>query len=153
MPTALRGAATPRARPETARWRARLPEYPRPQLSTRPPPRPAMIEPATRIGWQHRRAGWYLQAMRMAGFGIGVLGVLACQKPVVDEARRSCASCRWELLGVHAQAAAQPTKTGNALITLCPWHSRLYVGYGDYQENTGPIDVTAWDPAKHSFVR
>ncbi len=94
--------------------------------------------------------------MRTAGIRLGVLGVLgtiACQKPAVDEPPRTCARCRWELLGVHAQSAAQPTATGQALITLCPWRGRLYVGYGDYQQNTGPIDVTAWDPATRGFVR
>ncbi|NVB82302.1 MAG: hypothetical protein HOV81_28235, partial [Kofleriaceae bacterium] len=59
----------------------------------------------------------------------------------------------WKLLGAHPGAAAQPTATGKALVTLCPWQHRLYVGYGDYQENSGPIDVTAWDPARGAFTR
>ncbi len=37
-------------------------------------------------------------------------------------------------------------------MTLCPWRGRLYIGYGDYQQNTGPVDVTAWDPARADFV-
>jgi len=28
----------------------------------------------------------------------------------------------------------------------------LYIGYGDYQQNTGPIDVTAWDLVRADFV-
>ncbi len=58
-----------------------------------------------------------------------------------------------KLLGVHSQATAQPTATGKALVTLCPWQGKLYIGYGDYQHNTGPIDVTAWDPARGTFTR
>jgi hypothetical protein len=80
------------------------------------------------------------------------LWLLACQKPDPGEAGRECAGCRWELLGVDPPAAAQPTATGRALVTLFPWRGQLYVGYGDYQENTGPIDLTAWDPAQRSFV-
>jgi len=37
-------------------------------------------------------------------------------------------------------------------MTLCPRRGRLYIGYGDYQSNTGPIDVTAWDPVRADFV-
>jgi hypothetical protein len=37
-------------------------------------------------------------------------------------------------------------------VALAPWRGRLYVGYGDYQANTGPIEVTAWDPAGGTFV-
>jgi len=86
-----------------------------------------------------------------AGVGLLALALAACQQPGVD-AGRECARCRWQLLGVHPQAAAQPTPTGRALVTLFPWHGRLYVGYGDYQANTGPIEVTAWDPARNRFA-
>ncbi|HET7503175.1 MAG TPA: hypothetical protein VFK02_19280, partial [Kofleriaceae bacterium] len=64
-----------------------------------------------------------------------------------------CPGCTWELLGVHGPAAAQPTALGKPLMALCPWHGRLYVGYGDYQDNTGPIEILAWDPARRDFTR
>lgn len=82
---------------------------------------------------------------------VAIVAVLACKhesRPAFE-----CTGCSWKLLGVHAQAAAQPTATGKALVTLCPWQGKLYVGYGDYQQNTGPIDVTAWDPALGAFTR
>lgn len=85
-------------------------------------------------------------------YGLAVIALLACQKPDTGEPRYACASCTWQLLGVHPQASTQPTTTGKALVTLCPWQGRLYVGYGDYQENTGPISVTAWDPARSAFA-
>ncbi len=81
----------------------------------------------------------------------GVVSI-ACQRPAAGELRDGCPGCTWQRLGLHPQAAAQPTATGRALITLCPWRGRLFVGYGDYQENTGPIAVTAWDPARRAFV-
>lgn len=77
---------------------------------------------------------------------------LACQRPTQGELRDGCPGCTWRRLGLHPQAAAQPTATGRALRTLCPWRGRLYIGYGDYQANTGPIAVTAWDPARNAFV-
>lgn len=84
--------------------------------------------------------------------GFAVLGLLACNKPDAGEAGFECPSCSWQLLGVHPQASTQPTATGRALVALCPWRGRLYVGYGDYQENTGPIEVTAWDPVRRGFA-
>jgi len=82
---------------------------------------------------------------------LALLAIVGCKheppSPAVE-----CPTCTWKLLGAHAQAAAQPTATGRALVTLCPWRGKLYVGYGDYQRNTGPIDVTAWDPARGSFT-
>jgi hypothetical protein len=78
------------------------------------------------------------------------VSLLGCQKP--GGAPSECAGC-WELLGVHRPAAAQPTPIGKALVALCPWRGRLYFGYGDYQDNTGPIEILAWEPARRDFVR
>ncbi|HEX8113863.1 MAG TPA: hypothetical protein VF516_39295 [Kofleriaceae bacterium] len=77
---------------------------------------------------------------------------LACQRPAAGEFRDGCPGCTWQRLGLHPQAAAQSTATGRALMTLCPWRGRLYIGYGDYQANTGPTAVTAWDPTRGAFV-
>ncbi|HEU4733420.1 MAG TPA: hypothetical protein VFT22_36255 [Kofleriaceae bacterium] len=81
------------------------------------------------------------------------LVLLGCQKPAPGPIRGECPTCTWELLGVHRPAAAQPTSLGTALMTLCPWRGRLYVGYGDYQDNTGPIEILAWDPGRRGFTR
>jgi hypothetical protein len=91
-------------------------------------------------------------ATRRVCVGLVALVAIACQKPRHREAGSECLDCDWELVGVHPQASAQPTETGNALVTLCPWQGRLYIGYGDYQENTGPIEVTAWDPGQRQFT-
>lgn len=81
------------------------------------------------------------------------LALLACQKPANEANRFECSSCSWQLLGSHPQASTQTTSTGRALLTLHPWRGLLYIGYGDYQQNTGPVDVTAWDPARRAFTR
>jgi hypothetical protein len=91
-----------------------------------------------------QRAGWRV---------IAVLVLLGCQKAGPTPVRSACPTCHWELLGVHRPAAAQPTALGKPLMTLCPWRGRLYVGYGDYEDNTGPIEIMAWDPARRDFTR
>lgn len=58
----------------------------------------------------------------------------------------------FSLLGVHSHAAAQPTADGRVLAALEPWRGRLYIGYGDYGANTGPIHVVAFDPGRGAFT-
>ena len=58
----------------------------------------------------------------------------------------------WSELGTHVWAAAQPTATGRTLGALQGWNGKLYVGYGDYGANTGPIHVMAFDPARAAFT-
>jgi hypothetical protein len=57
----------------------------------------------------------------------------------------------FELVGVNPFAAAQPTAQGRRLHTLAGWRNELYVGYGDYGANTGPIEISAWDPPRRAF--
>ncbi|HXT71591.1 MAG TPA: hypothetical protein VN700_17675 [Vicinamibacterales bacterium] len=51
------------------------------------------------------------------------------------------------LLGRIAAAAAQRTPVGRSIATLVPSHGRLYVGYGDYTADTGPITIVSIDLA------
>jgi len=48
-------------------------------------------------------------------------------------------------------AAAQPTPVGRYLHTLHGWRGELYMGYGDYDENTGPIEISAYNPRRSSY--
>jgi len=48
-------------------------------------------------------------------------------------------------------AAAQPTPVGRYLHTLHGWRGELYMGYGDYDENTGPAPSSAFPPRPSSF--
>ena len=56
------------------------------------------------------------------------------------------------LLGLNPFAAAQPTARGKRLHALEGWRGELYVGYGDYNANTGPIEIAAWDPQRRVFA-
>jgi hypothetical protein len=54
-------------------------------------------------------------------------------------------------LGRNPFATAQPTADGRRLHTLVGWRGELYMGYGDYEENTGPIEISAYNPRLASF--
>ncbi len=55
-------------------------------------------------------------------------------------------------LGRNPYAAAQPTPVGRRLHTLAGWRGELYMGYGDYDENNGPVEVSAYHPGLTSFA-
>lgn len=54
------------------------------------------------------------------------------------------ATSDWQLVGTHPDAAAQPTARGRTLHDLVGFQGKVYAGYGDYGENTGPIRHTPW---------
>lgn len=54
-------------------------------------------------------------------------------------------------VGRNPFAAAQPTEAGRRLHTLEGWRGEIYMGYGDYDENTGPIEVSGYNPRRASF--
>jgi hypothetical protein len=54
-------------------------------------------------------------------------------------------------VGINMFAAAQPTSEGQRVRTLQGWRNELYMGYGDYEANTGPIEIAAWDPRRRAF--
>jgi len=51
------------------------------------------------------------------------------------------ASAAWEDLGKHPSARSQPTADGRAILELEIIKKRLYAGFGDYAQNTGPIPM------------
>ena len=54
-------------------------------------------------------------------------------------------------VGVHPDAITQATSTGRMLQTLKAFAGKVYAGYGDYNTNTGPIGIRAFDPATNTF--
>ncbi len=62
------------------------------------------------------------------------------------------ASTTFELVGTHPYAVAQSTASGKILTGMQEHDNKLYIGYGDTSANTGPIRVTAYDPATNSFT-
>jgi hypothetical protein len=49
------------------------------------------------------------------------------------------------LIGRHPAAFDQPSMTGMTIATLQPFNGQIYVGYGDYSSDSGPIEVVAVD--------
>ena len=48
--------------------------------------------------------------------------------------------------------ADQPTAHGQVLSDLAAFDGRLHLGYGDYDQNTGPITAPVWDPVALEFL-
>jgi len=90
----------------------------------------------------HRRGGWGVRALL-------ALLLLASAPPAFAQPPPA----RWVEVGVHPQAARQPTAIGRTLAALEAWHGQLYAGYGDYGDNTGPIGISPFDPATAAFTQ
>ena len=60
-------------------------------------------------------------------------------------------SSDFEFLSTHPDAALQTTDEGKTLHTLHAVDGHLFVGYGDYSFDTGPISLRSFDPATSSF--
>ncbi|MCA9344462.1 hypothetical protein KC946_01365, partial [Candidatus Saccharibacteria bacterium] len=54
-------------------------------------------------------------------------------------------------LATHPQAAAQSTSTGKQINKLKIFNNKLFVGFGDYGSNTGPISINPFDLTTNSF--
>jgi hypothetical protein len=57
----------------------------------------------------------------------------------------------WTEAGSLPSAALQPTEWGRTIQTIAVYNGRLYLGYGDYGANTGPITITSYDPVAGTF--
>lgn len=55
------------------------------------------------------------------------------------------------VVGTSPYAAAQPSPRGRTIGDLALDNGRLYAAYGDYADNTGPIQVAAFDPGTRTF--
>ena len=88
-----------------------------------------------------------VRAVRAAGLTLVAILITACdQSPCPFRARAEFVS-----LGKNPFAVNQPTPAGRRLHTLKGWRNELYMGYGDYDENTGPIEVSAYNPRLSSY--
>jgi hypothetical protein len=55
-------------------------------------------------------------------------------------------------IGVHPDAIRQHTAWGATISALAGWNGKLYAGYGDWAENTGPVAVRPYDPRTGTFA-
>jgi hypothetical protein len=120
-------------------------------------PAPCTAPPFADVGCTSPFAPWIAELVR-GGITAGCDATRYCPGSAVTRAemagflvRRFGLGDAFTLVGIHPGAAAQPTETGRMLVTLVPWQGRLYAGYGDWNANTGPIAVTAWDPTGLGF--
>lgn len=51
----------------------------------------------------------------------------------------------WETLAPHPAVVAQPTLAGKQLRDFTPHNGVMLMGYGDWNANTGPVDVIGYD--------
>lgn len=56
------------------------------------------------------------------------------------------------LRGTYAPATVQPTARGKIITSLAAWNNKIYLGYGDYNTNTGPLTFMPFDPSTNSFA-
>jgi hypothetical protein len=56
------------------------------------------------------------------------------------------------LIAIHPYAIKQPTPTGQDLEDTRGFGGRLYFGYGDLGANTGPIEITGYDPVANQWI-
>lgn len=56
------------------------------------------------------------------------------------------------LLGTHPEAAAQSTSAGKIIQKLEVFNGKLYIGYGDYNANTGPMKINPYDLNTNAFT-
>lgn len=87
----------------------------------------------------------------MGGVAIWSVPIIA-SATAVPAASASQPSAGWTLLGVHPQAAAQPTSLGRRIIELEIFENALYAGFGDYNANTGPISINPFDLDSRMFL-
>lgn len=78
----------------------------------------------------------------LAVLAIVVASILSLAAP---QAATAPGRVKFTKIAVHPQAALQPTSTGKGIATLQVWNGRLYAGYGDWEANTGPIAINAFD--------
>lgn len=81
----------------------------------------------------------------------GALGVAIAFSACSGLPCRLGAPAEFVSLGKNPFAAAQPTPVGRYLHTLEGWRGELYMGYGDYADNTGPIEISAYNPRRSSY--
>jgi hypothetical protein len=57
----------------------------------------------------------------------------------------------FNVVGTHPDAINQSTATGKTLAALTAFNGKIYAGFGDYNSNTGPIGIRAFNPATNTF--
>jgi hypothetical protein len=75
-----------------------------------------------------------------------------CQLLPVPEPAPADADQQLRLLGRNPWAARQRTPAGRRIHAVEYFEGQLYLGFGDWRANTGPIAVTSWDTEAEQWV-
>jgi hypothetical protein len=81
-----------------------------------------------------------------------IVGVLCLQPNSTLVPTVQATALNFTKVGTHPQAAAQPTTVGKQIGPLVAFNGKIYAGYGDYGNNTGPIAINPFDPATNTFT-
>ncbi|MCA9213045.1 MAG: hypothetical protein KDB27_08270 [Planctomycetales bacterium] len=81
---------------------------------------------------------------RLVHFGLALITWLWIVGSLVAEVQ-------FEYIGTHPDAVLQETEQGQTLHTLHEVSGRLFVGYGDYSADTGPIAFRSFDTQNLTF--
>jgi hypothetical protein len=57
-----------------------------------------------------------------------------------------------KLIATHPHAAMQDSALGANLVDTRGWNGRVYFGYGDIDQNTGPIVISSYDPTADEWL-
>jgi hypothetical protein len=90
------------------------------------------------------RFGRWVNGVTRFAAGVAVMASVVCIDQQPSGAARPAASSTptWASIGTNPWAASQPTVTGRKIIELEAIGDEVYVGYGDYGANTGPITLS-----------
>src|SRR4051794_3154575 len=80
-----------------------------------------------------------------------LLGVLGMGTAAGAAPRAKATAAAPVLRTVNEWAASQPTAWGKPLMELRAWKGRVYAGYGDYDGNTGPIQIASIGEGDNAF--
>lgn len=89
----------------------------------------------------------------VAVFTVAIAGVLFPTSPASAGSLPHPTSTEpvMQFAATHPWAASQPTAAGRIIMDLEVFDDLVYVGYGDYNRNTGPVTVAALDPQTGQF--
>lgn len=72
--------------------------------------------------------------------------------PLINVSSAAASQPQWRHLGDHPGAQRQPTQTGRTIGDLEVFRGALYAGYGDYDNNTGPININPYSISQERFL-
>lgn len=80
-----------------------------------------------------------------------VIAGVAATSVIVSTSHAAPGDLDFTQIGTHPQATSQPTERGRTIRDIHIVGGKVYMGYGDYDANTGPIDINPFDLSTEAF--